>query len=277
MTNDDLAYGPKLKIRRAKQHINELWRSVEEFMQPRPFRIVIKHRPKANEYLIVTKRYRRIPDSWSLMIGDAVHNLWSALDLAIYGMASDRAPDPHALMFPFVWEEKNLMGKIKGAQVEFAGTKVVEYIHWLKPYRDGHPVLSGIFRLDARDKHRLLILAGQILDFNEAFLRAIIPGSPIVRFPPPMGILRFPHPDEDEVQLFKGFANYSTMERFRGRMSDHEEEPYIQAPYRIAFGEGQPFEGQPVIPILNSCVYVIEGIVDQLIDAFRNPHNIRPS
>jgi hypothetical protein len=197
------AYAPKLKIRRAKQHINELWRSVEKFMHDRPFRIVIQHRPKLGEYLIVTKRYRLIPDSWSLIIGDAVHNLWSALDLTIYAMASDRAPDPHELMFPFVREEKNLVGRIESTQVNFAGTQVVEYIRWLKPYRDGHPILNGIFRLDARDKHRLLILTAQILDFNPTLLRALIPGSPEVRFPDPMGTLRFPHPDEDEVQLFK--------------------------------------------------------------------------
>jgi hypothetical protein len=153
---------------------------------------------------------------------------------------------------------------------------VVEYIRALKPYRDGHKILSGIFRLDARDKHRLLILGAQILDFNEASLRAIIPGHPVVRFPPPMGILRFPHPDEDEVQLFKGSANYSAIEYFRDRMTDHEEEPYIQLPYRIAFGEGQPFEGHPIIQTLNDCAYVINGIVDELVAAYRSPHNIRP-
>jgi hypothetical protein len=276
MVDDDLVYGAKLKIGRAKQHIDELWHSVEKFMEDRPFRIVIKHRPKANEYLIVTKRYRRFPDTWSLMIGDAVHNLWSALDLAIYSMAQDRARDRHALMFPFVREEKELARKIQSTQVNFAGTKVVEYIHALKPYRDGHPILSGIFRLDARDKHRLLILGAQILDFNEASLRAIIPGNPVVRFPIPMGILRFPHPDEDEVQLFKGTADYSAIERFRGRMADLEEEPYIQLPYRIAFGEGQPFEGHPVIPMLNDCAHVINGTIDALVAAYRSPHNICP-
>jgi hypothetical protein len=238
---DDLAYPARLKIGRAKQHINELGLAVEKFMQPRPFRLVVKHRPQAGEYLIVTKRYKRIPDTWSLMIGDAVHNLWSALDLTIYEMASDKAPDTHALMFPFVWKKDRLINKIKSTQVEFAGTKVVEYIRALKPYRDGHPILSGIISLDTRDKHRLLILSGQILDFNEAILRAIIPGNPIVKFPPPMGILRFPHPDAEEVQLFRGAADYRSFGD--GNMTDREEEPYVHPPYRIAFGEGQPFEG----------------------------------
>jgi hypothetical protein len=271
---DDLAYGAKLKIRRAEKHINELWHSVENFMRGRPFRIVIKHRPKAGEYLIVTKRYKPIPDIWSLMIGDAVHNLWSALDLAIYAMASDKAPDPHALMFPFVREKESLVGKIKSTQVNFTGTNVVEYINALKPYRDGHPILSGIYRLDTRDKHRLLILAGQILDFNQTSLRAVVPGSPNIEFLKPGVTLRFPHIDEDEIQLFKGFADYKAIESFQGPWTDHEEEPYIQLPYRIAFGEGQPFEGMPVIPTLD-CVYVIRGIVDRLIAAFRSPENIR--
>lgn len=194
------------------------------------------------------------------MIGDAIHNLWSALDLAIYAMASDIAPDRHELMFPFVREEESLINKIKSTQVEFAGTKVVEYIRALKPYRDGYPILSGIYRLDTRDKHRLLILSVQILDFNEALLRAIVPGNPPIRFRPPMGILRIPHPDADEVQLFKGPADYRSFGD--GNMTDREEEPNVSPPYRIAFGEGQPFQGNHVIPMLRQCVYVIEEIVD---------------
>jgi hypothetical protein len=277
MSDDKLAYAAKLKIWRAKQHINELGLAVEKFMNDRPFRIMIKHRPQASEYLVITKRYRTIPDTWSLIIGDIVHNLWSSLDLAIYSMASDKAPSVHALMFPFVWEEDGLEKKIKSAQVEFAGTKVLEYIRALKPYRNGNRVLSGIFRLDARDKHRLLILTGQIVDFNEASLRAIIPGSPPVQFPDPVGTIRIPHPDADEAQLFKGFADYSAFEWFRGRPMDaeSEEEPYIRLPYRIAFGDGQPFEGLPVIPTLKDCVYVIEGIIDQMFLNFRSPNNVR--
>jgi hypothetical protein len=274
MFDDPIAYGARLKIWRAEKHINELWRAVEKFMEKRPFRLIVKHRPKANEYLIVTKRYHKIPDPWSLMIGDVVHNLWSALDLAVYAMASDKAPDPHELMFPFVRKEKDLVGKIKSTQVEFAGTEVIEYIHALKPYRDGHKILSGIYRLDTRDKHRLLILTGQVLDFDQASLRAIIPGSPNTQFLKPGQHLRFPHPDEDEVQLFKGNADYSTFGS--GDMTDREEEPYIRPPYRIAFGEGQPFEGHPVLTTLRDCVYVVEGIVDRLVAAFRSPSNIRP-
>jgi hypothetical protein len=271
MSSDELAYPARLKIGRAKQHIRELGLLVEKFMAKRPFRIMVKHQPTAGEYLIATKRYEPIPDTWSLIVGDIVHNLWSALDLAIYSMASDKARDQHALMFPFVREEHRLKEKIRSTQVEFAGAKVVEYIRSLKPYRDGNRVLSGIYRLDARDKHRLLILTGQILDFNEASLRAIIPGSPPVKFPHPIGTLRFPHPDADEVQLFRGPADYASFEWFRGKpWIDYEEEPYIRLHYRIAFGEGQPFEGLPIIPTLKDCAYVIEGIIDQMFLNFRS-------
>jgi hypothetical protein len=57
--------------------------------------------------------------------------------------------------------------------------------------------------------------------------------------------------------------------------ADHEEEAYIQPPYRIAFGEGQPFEGLPIIPTLKDCIYVIEGIIDRLFLVDRGPDNIR--
>lgn len=275
MTIDDdpLTKGAKLKIRRAQKHINELGLQIEEFMKRKPFRLIVKHRPNAGQYLIVTKCNARIPSSWSLIIGDAVHNLWSALDHVIYAMASDRG-DENALMFPFVWEEKNLIKKIKSTQVEFAGTEVVNYIRSLKPYRNGNVALSGIYRLDTRDKHKLLILALTVLDFHKALLRAVIPGNPIIPFLKPMDIIRIPHPDEDEVQLFSGNADYRSFGD--GNMSDREEETYIQPPYRIAFGEGQPFEGEQVIQTLRNCTYVIEAYVNSLVIAFRRPENIRP-
>jgi hypothetical protein len=134
---DALAYAPKLKIERAKDHIRELEAAINAFMAERPFRTIIKHQPNARRYTIVSKRYKPIPDKLSLIVGDTIHNLCAALDMTLYGMAHDKAPSPFELMFPFVRKPESLESRIKSTQVNFAGTYVVELIRALQPYPAG--------------------------------------------------------------------------------------------------------------------------------------------
>jgi hypothetical protein len=165
-----LAFAPRLKINRAKDHIRELNAAINAFMAKRPFRFIIKHKPIAGEYTLVSRRQKSIPHELSLIAGDAIHNLCAALDMTLYAMARDKAPSPFEIMFPFVREPESLEGRIKSTQVNFASSYVVERIHALKPYPGGNEVLSGLHRLNTRDKHRLLILTGQTADFSEEML-----------------------------------------------------------------------------------------------------------
>jgi len=272
---DALAFAPRLKIERAKYHINDLNSKISAFMEERPYRLVIQHKPKAREYVIASKRQKTIPEEWSLIIGDAVHNLCAALDLAIYGMASDRATHPWELMFPFVREPKDLERKIKSTQVHFAGTYVVRTICELQPYPGGNEILSGLHRLDTRDKHRLLILTGQVADFSADLLRKLFPDTPHAPALRPEQIARLLHSDTEITPVFKGHgADYSIFHAI-GRSDDFEQEANVQPPYRIAFGEGQPFEFKPVIETLRACTDAVEQVVADLIEAFLSPRNIR--
>jgi hypothetical protein len=53
-----LAFAPKLKIERAKDHIKELESAINAFLAERPFRLFIKHQPNAGTYTIVSRRRR---------------------------------------------------------------------------------------------------------------------------------------------------------------------------------------------------------------------------
>jgi hypothetical protein len=272
---DALAFAPRLKIERAKHHIDDLDSKIAVFMQDRPFRLIIQHKPKAEEYIVASKRQKTIPNEWSLILGDAIHNLCAALDITLYAMAKDKAASPFEIMFPFVRKAESLEGRIKGTQVNFAGTYVVETIRALKPYPGGNEILSGLHRLDARDKHRLLILTGQVADFSGTMLQQLFSGTPGV---PPIGpeqIARFLHSDAEITPFFEGHgADYRAFHAF-GMSDDFEQEADVQPPYRIAFGKGQPFEFKPVIETLRACTDTVEQVVADLIEAFLSPGNIR--
>jgi hypothetical protein len=272
---DMLAFAPRLKIERAKNHIKDLESAVNAFLAERPFRLFIKHKPNAGTFTIVSRRLKPIPDKMSLIVGDAVHNLCAALDMTLYGMAHDKAPSPFELMFPFVRKSESLEGRIKGTQVNFAGTNVVELIYALQPYPGGNEILSGLHRLDARDKHRLLILTGQIVDFTEKMLDELFSGTPQRPTLKPDEIMRFLHSQAEEDVLFAGDGGDYRPFHTLGLSADHENETNLQPAYRIAFGKGQPFEFNPVVEVLRTCVDAVEQTVTDLIAAFLSPKNVR--
>jgi hypothetical protein len=270
-----LAFAPKLKIERARDHIKELESAVNAFLAERPFRLFIKHKPNAGTFTIVSRRLRSIPEKMSLIVGDAVHNLCAALDMTLYGMAHDKAPSPFELMFPFVRKAESLEGRIKSTQVNFAGTYVVELIRALQPYPRGNEILSGLHRLDTRDKHRLLILTGQTVDFTKEMLDQLFAGTPERPSLQPGQIMRFVHSQAEEDVLFAGSGgDYRAFHAF-GLGFDHEQETNLQPPYCIAFGKGQPFEFNPVVEALRACVDTIEQTVTDLIEAFLSTKNVR--
>src|SRR4029453_16971286 len=63
---------------------------------------------------------------------------------------------------PFPWKGADGLDRaIDEGQVRFAGEKVVEAVHNLKPYATGNRDLWGIRTLDNSDKHRVILLVGQ--------------------------------------------------------------------------------------------------------------------
>ena len=105
---------------------------------------------------------RKIRAHLALMIGDAIHNLKCALDIAWGNTYTTLYPttfEPRFLNFPFQPERKTLetvltkKGKIPDTCRLFSF--VVDSV---KSYKTGNPDLWAVHRLDIHDKHRLLIV-----------------------------------------------------------------------------------------------------------------------
>jgi hypothetical protein len=274
---DDLAHAPRLKIERAKQHIRDLSGKINAFLAERPFKFVVRHQPKAKRMTYLSKRDKPIPDTFALIAGDAIHNLCSALDLTIYNLAADKAPDDarRALMFPFAGKPERLDHRIQSTQVHFAGTYVVETIRNLQPYPGGNQILCGLHELNSRDKHRLLILTERTARVDASDLPLVLPGHPITKYGLQSAVW-FDHASAEELVFYEVLGvDYFDQIKARGSDADFEIEANVQPPFLITFGEGQPFEFQPVVAQLNVCANSIEKTVSDLIAAFFDPKNIR--
>ena len=80
MSNDPLA-GVRLKIERAKKHINDLEADIRAFRGGNPYRVVTDEHPRTGDITYRLSITKDIPIEWSAIIGDFVHNLRSSLDL----------------------------------------------------------------------------------------------------------------------------------------------------------------------------------------------------
>jgi hypothetical protein len=265
-TSVEVLHPARLKIHRAEHHINDLNGQIEAFLAERPFKLIEHHKPKRRELTFKTKAEKSIPEHFALIIGDAVHNLRSALDLTVYALASEKSPSPHKIEFPFPLEAQRLESAIDNGQVRFAGEKVVEAVRALHPYPGGNALLCALHRINARDKHRLPILTGYQARITVAQISRLYPGMPFLTHPADIEAFTFTHAESDNLITLTDMTDYGDRNT-RRRTPDFEQEAKFQPAYSISLGKGQPFEGEPVIPLLVSMGDAVSTAVTRLVEA----------
>lgn len=152
--------GAKLKIERAKKHINDLERSMKRFAESSPYTIVVNRDSETGCNFIDVQAIKSMPEEFALIIGDALHNLRSALDYVIndieFALWGERFKHTK---FPCIHESReSFMGAVNALK-EKSCEEVVSYIeNVIQPYRGGNG--DAIWRLnmiELDNKHRLLI------------------------------------------------------------------------------------------------------------------------
>lgn len=254
---DDLTLGPLLKVRRAKQHINDLSAAIDAFLAERPYRLMLRQSPKTRDQVLFVKTDKPVPDEFALILGDAVHNLRTALDLLVFGMVGDDAPSPERVLFPFAKNAQALGSTIPNRQMHVASKEVIDALHALKPYPGGDDLLSGLHLVDVRDKHHLILTVGRVVSISTGLLAHYglnITGDGIINF---VGA-------GDEVIRFK----LPTARRNRGMIPKVEQESEVQPAFTVCFGEGETFAGQPVVPKLGEMVGSVENAINLLVEAY---------
>src|SRR5262245_10297054 len=85
-TNLSLTGALKLKLERAEHHVLDLKRQVNDYLIAADIHLVDRIDHKAHERVLLIKKNIPIPDVFSLIIGDAAHNLRSCLDIAMFNI-----------------------------------------------------------------------------------------------------------------------------------------------------------------------------------------------
>lgn len=227
--SDKVAFsGPYLKTERAEHHIDDL-------------EAVFKRYVRVNEKALIPKYNRKVrsigdsfPKHTPTILGDAIHNLRAALDHAycILVEANGGTVNKH-VRFPFTEKGsgKELEGSIQGHAEAGCGPsdKMIRVIFdEIQPYPGGKGEdLIGLHVLDIADKHMVLLPTQQrthveairMIDGGGIFgLTLVTEGAPAIVFP-------------------------------SGSLDPNHHQ---KASFEIIFGNGQPFEGQPIIPTLKS-------------------------
>jgi hypothetical protein len=159
MTAPDF-YGPNLKVERAKHHIDNLETIFEQFISRNIKRLRLK---RDNRFLERkgAAASRLFPKHTPTVLGDALHNLKSALDHAYCIMVEEngRTVTRHTL-FPFGEDRESLKGSINGQKLKglTPSDAVIDIIlNEIQPYEAGKLGLYGLHLLDITDKHHVLI------------------------------------------------------------------------------------------------------------------------
>jgi hypothetical protein len=91
----------KLKLQRADYHISELERQFAAFVAEKPHRFIVQSDLNTGHLGIRIRFVKEVPPAFALIIGDAIHNLRSSLDHAIWELVGiDHGTQDRHLKFP---------------------------------------------------------------------------------------------------------------------------------------------------------------------------------
>jgi len=157
----------KLKLARAAEQVEALNQIVSAWIAENPFVAVCELREERLGFRVVQQNFQSPPplEEWSLLAGECIHNIRSALDNLVFALArlrNDPPAAPDKLQFPIHIDkakfDKN--GRNKLDQLTPEAANVVEM---LQPFqRDGSPgngpendLLTLLQWLSNTDKHRV--------------------------------------------------------------------------------------------------------------------------
>lgn len=171
-----------LKLMRAEEHLHALKSEVARFREIEPYE-EIKDRDSDPDALLLTIKARSFPQArWSVLIGDFIHNLRSALDLLANqlvkaadnepiteGRSSDRTQFPILNIRPDANRKKKGKAVIRGGVSESAAA----IVDALQPYTWDDPTLHPlaiIREMSNKDKHRQVNVFLSFIPFIETSL-----------------------------------------------------------------------------------------------------------
>lgn len=244
--------GARLKIERAHQLIRELAAAIDEFSGRRPYRLVCEPDDLPGSYAWRIHARETMPDSFPLLIGDAIHNIRASLDIAVCEVVQRFGGNVHrSVSFPFAESASSLEQTILSRGLGQTNAGIMQYFRDLKPYEGGNADLCAIHKLDIADKHVQLIPIAHTAELSMSFRTA---GGGSVNF---VGVrVGGPsQPGDLPRTIISGAA----------RVGVRPGEERELGPFDVCFAKGQPLQLQSVVPAVGRLQNLASGIVAELI------------
>ena len=159
----DAFQASKMKLERANKFIHELRVTFDAYANDTPLCGAVKIVDDHPQIAISWKGIGLLPGA---IIGDAVHNMRTALDLMASELARLNGQSDKNVYFPFASSEDDLSEQIKAKSFHRAGADAVNLLRGVRPYKGGNDSLRAIHDLDIADKHTALIPAHTEMDFE---------------------------------------------------------------------------------------------------------------
>ena len=248
MSTQSRIHGIRLKIEWAKKHIRYLDTAIQAFVLNKPYSLGAKPHPVAaiEHTTLYVAEVKPVPDEISLIVGDAIHNLRSALDHLMWQLveAGGGTPDRNTY-FPICESAQQYASAMGNREIQKITPDARNIIASVQPYVTFDQTLWLIHQLDIFDKHRLLLTVVAAMDkWGVDAAKGITMWFDGYRY----------------IPLVVGYEitnlPTSTYER-----QTHED---FKLGLEIAFGESEIPEGELVLYTLNKMANFVEGFVSKL-------------
>jgi hypothetical protein len=249
------------KIARAREHIAETQRRVDQWRALIPVRVVCRRDAATRRMHYLVDSVAPAPAGLPLVIGDAVHNARSALDHAAYQLFlanGGRIADAKHIAFPIAPVAADYPGLAdrKLAGISQAARAAVDA---LRPFGGGEDRLSQLGALDNADKHRLLLVVAA------QFRSANIVGGHVKHVWTEMMTKHFPDVQLKFPALFIKPADpmwpLKPGDLLFDDAPDAAADPAMEFRFELAFSDTTVCDGIDVLEKLNQLISFAESVV----------------
>ena len=247
--------GPRLKISRAKEHLDFLHNDIRRFIENEPY-IIVKYKSNGLPQISIEQN-RLVPANWGLIVGDIVFSLRASLDYIVWQLSlptmNKRRSQGKSItlpQFPICDRRTEYIG-VRGNSIRFIRYVPKGHRHiieQLQPYhRTKWPelaLLSILRDTNNADKHRVITPV-----FAELVFRLGIDSRPFsVRF------------NSDSYAVA-----YATSSRIELNIADNL---YPDSPLLVVFGFEENRSGSVKTVSLSSLYHIYDFISDEVIPFF---------
>ena len=230
----------KYSIDRAKQHLVDFERQIIEFVKTEPYILTVDVDSETSEKVHKIKLIKPMPHALPGIAADAVNNLRSALDQAIFAVTS--AIGANRTYFPFSNNSGNFVHTVNGRCKELP-QEITTLISAFKPYKGGNDMLWAINELSNTNKHAIVASTATTVG-GITISEGVFSGGLFMRAP-------VWDRSKNEAELFR--------QPFNGTAKFD-----IQIATFIVICDVDFLQGRPALEVFNEFVSVVESIIRAL-------------